>query len=80
MFLHCGELEHAMSASNSTSPFPHRITIVMSPSGRFLRCRDCLLEFEFPAGPHFDAIAQQFASHLCRQRSPSLANEDKLRQ
>jgi hypothetical protein len=69
MLMHSGELEHVMSTSGSTSLSPHRVAIVMSPCGRFLQCRDCQLEFEFPAGVHFDAIAQQFAFHLCRPRS-----------
>jgi hypothetical protein len=54
-----------MSTSSSPPPSPHRIAILMSPVGRFLECRDCQLFFDFPAGTHYDAIANQFASHLC---------------
>ena len=41
-----------MSASSSTPP-PHRISILMSPVGRFLQCRDCQLSYTF-AGRHTD--------------------------
>jgi len=59
-----------MSASSSTvsnsTPSPHRIVIVMSSAGRFLECTDCNLGFAFPAGAHFDTIANQFEGLPCR--------------
>ncbi len=60
-----GELEYAMPANGSPQPSPHRITILMSPTGRFLVCRDCKLSFEFPNGVPYAALAKQFESHLC---------------
>ena len=55
-----------MPASSSPPPTPHRIAILMSRSGRFLQCRNCKLTFEFPAGTHFDEVAKQFESQVCR--------------
>ena len=38
---------------------------MMSPVGRFLECRDCLLTFSFPLGEQYDTAIKQFESHLC---------------
>jgi hypothetical protein len=65
MSLARGELEHAMSVSSSPSPSSHRISILMSPAGRFLLCRDCKLSFEFPDGVQYGVIAKQFEFHSC---------------
>lgn len=53
-----------MSARGSPPASPHRLGILMSPVGRFLECRDCHVNFEFPDGAQFDAVARQFQSHL----------------
>ena len=58
------ELEYAVSAGSSPPP-PHRIGILMSRTGRFLKCRDCQIIFNFPDGAQFGSIAKQFESHLC---------------
>jgi len=58
-------MDAVMSASGSPPPPAHRIAVLMSPEGRFLQCRDCNLIFQFPDGAHFNAVAKQFASHLC---------------
>jgi hypothetical protein len=47
------------------NPPPHRIGILMSAAGRFLKCIDCHRSVEFPAGEHYDTIAKQFESHSC---------------
>jgi PAS domain S-box-containing protein len=66
-----------MSPNISTSPPPpHLIAILMSTSGRFVVCRGCHLRFAFPSGAHFDQIAKQFESHLCRFQC--LSNDDAL--
>jgi PAS domain S-box-containing protein len=66
-----------MSSNISTSPPPpHLIAILMSTSGRFVVCRGCHLKFAFPSGAHFDLIAKQFESHLCRFQG--LSNDDAL--
>ena len=54
-----------MSASSSLSPC-HRISILMSPLGRFLVCRDCKLSFQFSDGAQYGVIARQFEFHSCR--------------
>ncbi len=59
-----GELEDAMSASISFPP-PHRIAVIMSPTGRFLQCSDCKLSYVFPDGVQFGTIAKQFEGHQC---------------
>jgi hypothetical protein len=46
----------------------------MSPVGRFLECRDCLLSFDFPAGTRYEATAKQFDRHLCRSPAPPVEN------
>ena len=52
--------------SQSSPPLSlHRIGVLMSSSGRFLQCKDCLLSFDFPVGGQYDAVAQQFELHLC---------------
>ena len=43
----------------------HRLGVLMSPAGRFLKCKDCLLCFDFPDGEQYHAVAKQFESHLC---------------
>ena len=43
----------------------HRIGVLMSPAGRFLKCKDCLLCFDFPDGERYNAVASAF-------RTPSL--------
>jgi len=77
-----GELEHAVLPSSST-PSPHCIGILMSAAGRFLECGNCQLSFEFPAGEHYDTIAEQFESHSCSSPIPSKDNApqwaDKIR-
>jgi hypothetical protein len=65
MSLARGELEYAMSASSLPSPSSHRISILMSPAGRCLQCRDCSLSFDFPDGAQYRATAKQFESHSC---------------
>jgi len=60
-----GELEHAVSKATSSPPPHHRIGILMSRTGRFLKCRDCQIIFNFPDGAQFGSIAKQFESHLC---------------
>ena len=54
-----------MSKAASSPPLRHRIGILMSPAGRFLKCGDCQISFEFPDGAQFGAIAKQFEFHLC---------------
>ena len=54
-----------MSARSFSSPSSHRISILMSPAGRFLLCRDCELRFQFPDGVKYGAIAKQFEFHSC---------------
>jgi hypothetical protein len=54
-----------MSASSSPPPSPHRISILMSPVGRCLQCRDCRLSFDFPDGAQYGAIASQFEFRSC---------------
>ena len=54
-----------MSKATSSPPPRHRIGILMSPTGRFLECRDCQISFNFPDGAQFGSIAKQFESHLC---------------
>jgi hypothetical protein len=54
-----------MSAYSSPQPSRHRVGVLMSPVGRFLGCRDCLLTFCFPHGEQYDEVAKQFKSHLC---------------
>ena len=72
LVLHKRELKYAMSASSCTqSP---RIGIRMCAAGRFVACLDCLLSIEFPAGAHYDMIAERFELHSCS--SPSLPNGD----
>ena len=51
----------------------------MSPVGRFLECRDCLLTFSFPLGEHYDAVVRQFEAQSCRSSIPvSLFLPDEL--
>jgi hypothetical protein len=53
-------------AASSFPSFPsHRISILMSPAGRCLQCRDCTLSFDFPDGARYGAIAKQFEFHSC---------------
>jgi hypothetical protein len=59
-----------MSAYTSPQPSLHRIAILISPVGRFLECRDCLLSFNFPLGEHYDAVAMQFQAQSCRSSIP----------
>jgi hypothetical protein len=49
----------------SSSPPPHRIGILMSPVGRFLECRNCLLSFVFPDGAQYDTVVKQFDEQVC---------------
>lgn len=59
-----GELEYAVSESRS-SPSTHRISVIMSPAGRFLQCSDCQLSYTFPEGAEYRMIAKNFESHRC---------------
>jgi hypothetical protein len=43
----------------------HRISILVSPAGRFLVCRDCKLSFDFPDGARYGATAKRFEFHSC---------------
>jgi len=67
-----GELEYAVSTSNST-PL-HHFGILVSAAGRFLVCIDCQLRFEFPSGADYNTIAKQFEPHSCSSPIPS--NDD----
>jgi hypothetical protein len=60
-----GEGLEKILQSQSPNSSEHRIGILMSQTGRFLECIKCRLSFAFPAGAHYDAIAQQFEAHLC---------------
>jgi hypothetical protein len=60
------ELDSAMSANRPPPLSSHRIAIVMSPLGRVLECRDCLLSFSFLIGEQYDAVAKRFDAQLCR--------------
>jgi hypothetical protein len=71
-------MDAVMSASGSPPPPAHRIAVLMSPEGRFLQCRDCNLIFQFPDGAHFNAVAKQFASHLCSSASVDGNQEAKM--
>ena len=59
-------------STNASLPPSHRLSILMSPAGRFLQCRDCLLSFEFPVGARFDATAKQFSAQLCSSPGPRI--------
>ena len=61
-------------SANASLPPSHRISILMSPVGRFLQCRDCQLSFEFPAGARYDATAKRFDAHPCRSPVPRIEN------
>jgi hypothetical protein len=70
-----------MSASSLPFFSPHRISILMSPAGRFLLCRDCKLSFQFPDGMRYGAIAKQFEFHSCgstERRFAILKHKDKV--
>ncbi len=54
-----------MSANHSPQGCVHRVAILMSPAGRFLECRDCLLTFNFPVGEPYKTIVKQFELHGC---------------
>jgi len=61
-------------SASASLPLSHRIAILMSPAGRFLLCRDCQLNFEFPAGARYDATAKQFDFQQCRSPAPRIEN------
>jgi PAS domain S-box-containing protein len=75
LVLHTRELKYAMPASIGAKSSPC-IGIRMCDAGRFVVCIVCRLSVEFPAGAHYDTIARQFESHLCR--SPSLSKDDAI--
>src|ERR1700719_840696 len=64
MVLPVESLEHVPSSSSSSSR-SHRITIVVSPDGRFLQCGECKLRVRFPDAARYGATAKQFESHPC---------------
>jgi hypothetical protein len=51
----------------------------MSPAGRFLKCKDCLLCFDFPDGEQYHAVAKQFESHLCGSPAQRVSRAGKER-
>jgi len=70
-----------MSASTPPSLSPHRISILMSPAGRCLQCRDCSLSFDFPDGAPYGLVAKQFEFHSCgssARRFVIVRYEDKI--
>jgi hypothetical protein len=42
---------------------PHSLIVLMTAAGRFLKCEQCKLRFEFPAGADYDTVAGQFPCH-----------------
>jgi hypothetical protein len=65
MALHVESWNMQLLASSVPSPSSHRIGILMSPSGRFLVCRDCKSSVQFPDGAQYGAIASQFEFRSC---------------
>ena len=51
--------------SANSFPPPHRVGVLMSPAGRSLECSTCHLNFDFPDGAAFVAIAKQFELVRC---------------
>ena len=57
----------------------HRIGVPMSPAGRFLKCKDCLVCFDFPDGEQYNAVAGQFESHLCGSQAQRVSRAGRDR-